>query len=253
MKRTTAQLLTLLAVILMAVSCSNAPKNKIILQVQAINEQCPIDLGIMGEITRVSYEEDENLVQFVCSINENLVNIDALKSCDLVKKSAKLGWQNEESKNMIKTLLEAGATLTMTYKCGDRNADFNFTAEELQEIVDFNANDNEINVLYLENQAGLTNLQCPLVVDEMTVMTGAEVKNNTWIYFYEIDESSVSIEDIKAYAPTLKTEIKAAFNDPMARVLKLKLVEAGYNLEYRYKGNSSGEETSILFTPDELQ
>ena len=59
------------------VSC-NDNKAKIIEMVSAIDDLCPLDMGMMGEMTSVEYDEEANEVQSTITMDENFMTVETL-------------------------------------------------------------------------------------------------------------------------------------------------------------------------------
>lgn len=246
------QLLSLFTVILMGISCGQVQKSKLKMAVESTDNECPIDMGICGSCTGVTYDDDVNRVEFEYHINEGLMDINTLKSSPTMRKSLKLLWQDEDFKEFLRMVINADAGLRVTMKSAGKKAELDFSPEDLQEVVDSELSEKTKSVQYLELQADMLNAQCPMTVDELTTMKYVEIKNNTFSYVYNIDESMASMQDLKLQQAQLRTNIRQTFSDVAIAMFVQQLAIAEYNLEYRYVGSSSGEELSIIFSTDEL-
>lgn len=251
MKRT-LQLLTLFSVLLMSVSCGQVQKGKLKMEVEAANKECPVDMGMFGRLTAITYDEDLNRVQIDYEIDEGIINIDALRSNSSAKKSLKLMWQTDDSKEFMKMIMEAGAKLRVAYKSSGKKADFDFSPSDIHEILDSELSEKECALQFIELQVDIINAQCPMVVDELTTMQCVEINDDTFSYVYNVDESLISMNDLKQQQALLKSSLQQTFSDATVAMFIQQLAIAGYDLEYRYVGSLSGEETSIVFTNNEL-
>ena len=113
------KMLILLSVVVASilVSCENENVAKLKSEIEAANEQCPMNMGMMGDILSLKYDEKAKEVQMYCSINGDLVSIEALTNNEqMVIKSMRLSVSGNQSSEMLKLIVDAGAGLSVTYK-----------------------------------------------------------------------------------------------------------------------------------------
>jgi hypothetical protein len=118
---------------IMSLFCSCA-ETKLKTAAEAANKECPVSLGITGEMTSVAYED--GAMVFTFTLNEQLNNIDVLAANpESTKASILAGMRNENSKKLFDLIIESDAGLRFVYKGKDsgKEARFDLTAAELKE------------------------------------------------------------------------------------------------------------------------
>lgn len=230
-------------------------EDKLKLAVEAANKQCPFSMGTTGYVESIEYED--GVVTYTLALNEQVSNIKAMsENPDVVKRTVMTNFIHPEGelKTMHDLILDANASVRYVYKGNSSGDSFEmtFTADELKAAED-NSSLNVEDKLNAEIEA--TNMQLPMQVDEATVLENLAVEDNSVVYLYQVDESVVSIDDMKSNADATKGNLKNMLENgglPVQTFLK-KVLDTGRNLRYRYTGNESGATTEIVFTTDDLQ
>jgi hypothetical protein len=230
-------------------------ENKLKLAVETANKQCPFSMGTAGNLESIYYED--GLVTYILAINEQVSNIKAMsENPDVVKRTIMTNFINPEGelKTMHDLILDANASVRYVYK-GKDSGDFfevTITADELKAAED-NTSLNAEDKLNAEIEA--TNMQLPMQVDEATVLEKLVVEGNSVVYLYQVDESVVSIDNLKSNSDATKENLKNMLENggPLVQTFLKKVIDTGRNLGYCYIGNESGATTEVVFTTDELQ
>ena len=93
-----AMLLTL-TILLLTPACNIKDNSKMKREIEAADKECPINMGIVGDVISIKYDEDNNLVKIYISINEEVASIMAMKkNVELAKKSIKLALNRDIAK-----------------------------------------------------------------------------------------------------------------------------------------------------------
>lgn len=243
----------ILTIALMFASCS---KSKLQLQIELANRQCPISMGTMGEMTSITYEDDN--VTFSCEINEEFINIDKIKeNADLIKENAIVTLMNStgDIKTLIDELEKAGAGLALKYKGKQSGKEFSitFTPEEIASAGKVQEEDKDPMEL-LNAQIDAANLQCPIEAAQGMEIESISVEGDFVVYNVTTDESIYSIEQLNAGKKTMKQAIKESLketDEASEQLLKLcKMTRKG--IAYKYVGNTSGEVCFIEIASSEL-
>lgn len=238
-------------------SCSFA-KSELKKVVEEVNKECPVSYGIVGELSGVEYDEDENEVVMTVALNKNLpMNLSALEGVKGNLKRATMGsWADSDDViEMMKKIANADARLTMVMrseKTGE-SLKIKFSENEVKEVADGKVTP-ITNREMLQIMVASTNAQCPMQMDEMTVLTSVSLEGDYFVYVYSIDESELPIESIRQNKGMVKENIRPMLqsDDPAIKMVLKLCNEANVGITYRYVGNSSGDACDIQFSPSEL-
>lgn len=237
-------------------SCENLHVAKLKHEIEAANKQCPVNMGMMGDMLSMKYDDNAKEVQLYMSLNEDMISIDALQNSEnLASQSMKLSFSCGEYKEMLKLMINAGSGLAMTFKSASSGKSFkvNMPLDELKDMVDNPMKESEINRLLLENQLAMENSRCPYSVDEGMEMEKAFDDGDNIIYVCRIDEDMYDISAIRYAQAEIKDRIKDMFTDPVMKKQIELMQSLGKGFTYRYYGDASGEIVEITFTKEELR
>lgn len=113
----------LLLVSFALISC-NSSKKDLKLEIEEVNDECPLDLGLVGEISSVDYDEKTDEVVMTMTINKDLpLKLSALKQLKNTMKRSVLGnWaKSESSLVLIEKIADADAKFTIVMQTADTN------------------------------------------------------------------------------------------------------------------------------------
>lgn len=248
-------LLSMIAVMVCVTSCENENVKRLKHEIEVADKQCPVNMGMMGDMLSIKYDEKAKEVQLYFSLNDDIVSIEALKNNEqMALQSIKLSFSKGESREMLKQMIKAGAGLSITYKSASTGKSFkvNLSLDDLKKLRDTPMTDGEINKMILDNQLAMENSRCPYLVGEGMEMVKAYDDGENIIYACRIDEDMYDISALKYAQDEIKQNIKEIFNDPiMEKQLGIiKSLDKGF--VYHYYGDTSGESVDIVFTNDEL-
>lgn len=241
-------------VMLSTISCSrDAELRK---GVEEANKSCPMSLGLLGELTSVTYE-DGNVV-FLYTIDEEFVKIEALNSYpDLTKENAVTFVNNATGslKELLDMLDSAGAGMIFVYKGKEsgKTARVELDKDDIKEALKESAGNRDA-MAVLKTQLKVTNAQMPATIDEGMEMTAVYLDNSFVVYKIVIDENLYSIDAIRDDYAQVKAEIKETLTAPnpvLSQFLGL-CKENNVGIAYKYVGAVSGESVSIEFPASEL-
>lgn len=247
----------LLLVSFALISC-NSSKKDLKLEIEEVNDECPLDLGLVGEISSVDYDEKTDEVVMTMTINKDLpLKLSALKQLKNTMKRSVLGnWaKSESSLVLIEKIADADAKFTIVMQTADTNESLKIkiSKKEVKDIAAGNI-DSITPREMVDIMIASTNAQCPMQIDEVTVLSSVTLENNSFVYNCSWDENSVSIEEIDANKDVLKTNIKQLLlsEDPMTQELIKICKDANVCILYRYIGDTSGDVCLVKFSPEEL-
>ena len=210
----------------MLIGCVDSLKN----QVEIINKQCPIDLGILGEVTHVDL--DDRTIVYHVSTNPSVLNISRLKD-----------HQNDVKQGILLNFSNDRATLAnfIAAKC---NLRYEYTDSQSDErlIIDISAED-------------LKNVNAPLHVDEVTTLDDIIIEGDNVGYVYTIDETAISPDSIRERLGVLRENIERSLRGEDLSMIMLvdALTNDHKGLIYRYFLSKSKERFDITFTPEEIE
>lgn len=109
------------------------------------------------------------------------------------------------------------------------------------------------NELALVNQVVSTNIQTPLIVDEITTLTGAVLTPSSLQFDYTIEDSEIDMETIQAYLKENRADILNQYSVGYAyESIVGALVKSNRSFILLYKGKYSKKTASLSFNPREL-
>ena len=231
-------------------------KARLQMEVEAANNDCPIDLGMLGQVTSFNYDEDENQMEMIFEINGETINLDVFKSNDdIARNMMKLSFSQEEQKEMVNVMVDAGASMAITYLNPLTWDSYTviINPSEMKEIQKSKLSDTEVAQLILENNLLMENSSCPTLIDEGMYMISATDDGDYIIYSYQLDEDLYDMDDFKGNQDVLKEVLSSALSDPGMSTVFSTFIKAGKGIKYRYIGETSGKYVDIVFTCEEIE
>lgn len=245
--------------LLLLAGCVDGNKTKLKKEIAVANVDCPINMGIIGDLLSIKYQEKENRIIMYYSINEEVGGgVFLQKNKEKLHQQFRLSFSKSESQQMLKDIVNAKASVLMVYKApsSGKTTKFELPYEELKELQTNPMSDHDIQRIMIVNKIDVENARCPYKSDEGMTTTKVALVDNFIVYYYEMDESLYDMEDIRRQASYLKeadeSNLKNMNNDLyIQNELKL-LVNQNIGYKYRYYGNKSKKYVDIDFTSDEL-
>lgn len=250
-----ALLLACLSLVLLT-GCSQ--KTKLKLAIEVANKQCPISVGAGGEITSIDFNGTDVVYSLVMS--EEYVNLEALEKNPEVMKSAISAMFNNPTggvKEMLELVVGCQSGIKVIYKGKNtgKEASCYLDTEDLKKFLNPGMSREESDRRKLEELVRVTNVSCPMTIDESTTLDRLTIEADNVVYNYTVDEKEVSMDDLKASAAQLKQNIKASLNvsDPSLKAFLEACMKDNKGLVYRYKGNTSGKLMDCVFEVPEIK
>lgn len=259
MKRISLVISVVISLILFT-GCENGNVTKLKKEIHAADAVCPISYGLGGDLISIKYHEKDNKVLMYYSLNEEMSSHVFLKqNRDNMMKQFRLSLSHDNSRQMLKDIVNAKASLMVIYKTPStgKTIKFSLPYEELKEIKDNPLSETEVKKMILENSVAMQNSTMPMKVDEGMVQTKVAIVDDNVVYYYEMDEDLYDIKAMKKIPAELKDgireELKNMRKDPtIQRELQmLNALDMGYL--YRYYGKTSKDYVDVVFTSDELR
>lgn len=240
---------------MLVTSCENENEKRLKREIKAADSQCPANMGMMGDMLSVKYDEKAKDVLVYFSINEEIVSIEALKNNEqMTLQSTKLSFSKGESREMLRDMINAGASLSIIYKSASTGKNFkvHLSLDDLKEIEQSPMTERDVNKLLIENQLAIENSRCPYIIDEGMEMVKAYDDGANIVYDCRIDEDLYDMSSLKYAQAEIKQNMKDIFKDPLMKKSFNTIKSLGKGLIYHYYGDTSGESIDIAFTNAEL-
>ena len=223
--------------------------------VEEFNKKCPISMGVAGELTKVTLDDD-NVVLFY-TMDEDYLNIEQLKSNkELVKNNMINVFRNMDSElnDMIKLMVDAdkGFVVKIRGKQSGNTVSITLNHDDVALINDDSSEDNADEILKGIVENG--NLQCPMDIENGMTMEKMSVEGNYVMYDIKIDEDMYSIDALKSNISQAKQNLLNSnlFSDPMLAKMVEYCVKADKGIAYRYTGDQTDDVCVVHIEPSEL-
>ena len=222
-------------------SCDSS-KKELRANVESVNSECPIDLGMFGEISSMEFNEDEDDVVFTMTISKDMpIKISALNKLKNTLKRAMLGsWaESEDGIKMMKVIAKADSKITIVLQTEgtNQNVKIKVSKDEVRDLAE-----------------GKIDPISPRDLLELTTLSSASLEGDNFVYNYSIDESSISMASIEENRESIKANLKQVLSgsDPTIKQMVSVCKNADTGILYRYVGDISGNVCIIKFSPSEL-
>lgn len=248
-------LLTCLSLMLLT-SCSQ--KSKLKLAIEVAGKQCPISVGVAGEVTSIDFDGAD--VVYSMSMNEDYINLEALgKTPDTMKSGVSAMFNNPkgEIKKMLELVVASQSGIKFIYKgkTTGKEVECYLNTEDLKKILDQDMSQEESDRQKLEELVKVTNVSCPMKVDEATTLDKLTIESDNVVYNYTIDEEAVDLNVLKGNEGQMKQNIKGSLNisEPAIKMFLEACIKDNKRLIYRYKGDISGQIMECIFEVSEIK
>ena len=197
---------------------------------------------------------------YVLLMNESFLNIDALKeNPDAMKSAVTVMFGNPQGsiKEMLDLVVGTDSGIKFIYKgkTSGNEVECYLTTQDLKDILNGGSTAESSDKKKLEEQVKMTNVSCPMQVDEATMLNKLTIESDKVLYHYTIDESVVQMSALKENAEQMKANVKNSLNssDPALHMFLEVCVKCDKGVGYLYKGNKSGETFEISFGVSEIK
>ncbi|WP_259319548.1 hypothetical protein [Bacteroides clarus] len=248
-------LLACLSLVLLT-GCSQ--KSKLKLAIELADKQCPMDMGTVGEISGITFDGTDVIYNML--MNEDYLDLNALeKNPDAMKSAVTAMFKNPkgEIKTMLEMVVDTKSGIKFIYKgkTTGKEVECYLGTEDLNNILNQNLTEEESDKHKLEELVNVTNVSCPMDVDEATTLDKLTIESDKVVYNYTIDEAKVDMATMRNNEAQMKQAIKGSLNvsESSLRLFLEACVKDNKGLSYRYVGGTSGESAEYIFTVAELK
>lgn len=233
-------------------------KSKLKLGIELANKQCPIKVGATGEVSSITFDGSD--VIYTMLVDEEYVNLEALeKNPEAMKSAVTAMFRNPQGdiKKMLDLVVETNSGIKFLYKgkTSEKEVACNLSSEDLKNVLGQKMSTAESNQKKLEELVNVTNVSCPMTIDEATVLEKLVIEADDVVYIYKINEEAVDMDALKGNKEQMKQGIKASLNvsDPALKAFLEACLNDNKNLAYRYVGDTSGDTMECVFSVSELK
>ena len=245
--------LLMCAAMCMFSSCSKVSEAKLKASIEKANEDCPVSLGIVGEMSSIEYNGDA--VEFLFNFDEQFVKIDAI-SDNLEETKASIITNmvgNESIDEIFDILLETNTNMRLVFKGKDsgKEATIEFTPEEIEELKDTPAPTDEDK---LATAIAAANRQFPLDTGTGVIVTEMVDNGDVVAYMNQVPDEDF-LTQVAKNTEAVKNSQKIYFKmmTESDKALFRMVAELGKGLSYIYYTDESDETVEVTYTSEELK
>lgn len=233
------------------VLCVGAENHDLELQriIRQVNEQCPMSMGAMGEMTSASYEKGD--VVMVYRVNENVVNIDALnENKEMVRRNVANVFSNADGyiKLLVDLLASKDAGMVVKYIGKQSNKVFTMrvSAKVIKEA-SVTPDASKDPMAFLKSQVEVAAAQLPMEIADGMTLTRAYLDGKYLVYEIVVNEHLYSIDTLRGNYDGAKEGILSYLNsgDPTIQLQKEACRNANIGIAYQYVGQKSGKTFTV--------
>ena len=251
---------TILLSLIAMTSCEDANVTKLKKQVASLNALCPINAGVGGDFLSIKYSEKDKNVYMYFASNEQFGSQFFLKeNRENVLANLKLMFQNDDSREMFKDIVNAKAGLVITYKLPStgKTARFEIPYEDLKEMKNNPMSQHDRNMIIMQNKLANENNRCPYETEPGVKMAKVAIVDDNIVYYLQVDEDMFDFRQWKKSAADIKQMTADNFrelrNDPTMQSEFRLITSEGMGYHYRYYGSKSKDYFDVIFSAEELR
>lgn len=222
------------------------------------NKECPMAMGESGEVSSITFNGTD--VVYILTMNEDYINLDALgKTPEAMKSAVTAIFRNPkgDTRTMLELVIETNSGIEFTYKgaISGKEVKCHLGTEELNFLLNVNITEKENEQKKLEELVNMTNISCPMNMDESTVLDKLTIEPDKVVYHYTIDEKELDIASLKGNTEEMKQNVRGSLSvsDPALKLFLEACVKNNKALSYSYTGNTSGENIELFFSVAEVK
>ena len=217
--------------------------------VRETNKLCPIDMGMLGQMVSVSYDDKTRAITYNYLTAPGMMNYAYMDNNPSYKK------KKEEimSLTIFRThpeLIKSGLTFVYNMQSKDKegNATFTFTPEKIKAINNKYQSQDEIDQLTLDfwcEEEGLMLKQNP-------DSENAKVDFDGHVYSYLYPTSEEDLARMELFQSEMKKSLSPMFKDVSMKQHLPLFIRQNIILKFIYRGIDSGRVVEIVFTPEDF-
>lgn len=250
-------MLPLMAMMLAFTSCGNSKVSQLKKEVSKFNASLPVSMGSLGDITSITFDENDNMLVMSCMINDDFMTYEDWEKSDkrANMRSFKALLNEYPLKGLGEMLSDVNAGLAIDYQWRQSGKTMRLTlpADEIKETIENPMSEEQKSQAILDTFISGAVAECPSEIEEGIFMVNVFDDGENVVYVFDVDEDIYDMDLMKESAAEIKSNIKAnIMSDATFTQLAKNLKVAHRGLEYRYIGNISGETMNIVFPENSL-
>ena len=246
----------LLALIILMSGCTDAKISALKKEIERFNAQCPQDMGAMGKLSGVRYDDGANMLVYEFSVNEDVMDFSDLDGFEeRVRPVMPALLSQGDARSFVKVMADCNAGFKAVYK-GDKSGkqvEVTIPAADIKEMYEHPLSDEESGEMIVKQTVLNNKAMCPYTEEEVITMVDVFDDGKSVVFLSEIDEDIYNFDNLednmKHYDYVLRNEL---LSDPMVKSTIQYLSRGGRTLVYRYKGVPSGREINLELTTRDL-
>lgn len=240
-----------------------AARSRIATETAAANAQCPLEaargchitsIGVEGENMVYTYEIDDELLAMEPSAFEeqgNVLRESIMRTFERPDSPERQLWEDVSTAGY-------GLKIVMDFTKARKIVTARITNDEIRERLAADLSAADAVRRQLAASLEVANAQCPLRVDNETVMTAVALEGDRAVYYYAVDEAALGaqVNDLAPLADSMKEAIRnnlATQNGLANEQFVDLLIRSNVELVCRYEGTETGQQMVLTFTPAELR
>ena len=165
-------------------------KTKLKKELAEANKYCPIDLGMMGVMTSLEYDEQTNEVKAKCLLRDEAFPIELFETED-AKDLMKVSLNDETMKANVNLMIEAGAGFVLEFKGSltGKCVKTKFSLDDLKEVKNNPMSEDDMNREMLKLSLASTNSVLPEDLGNGLIMERVYDGGDNIVYVYIVEEA----------------------------------------------------------------
>ncbi len=237
-------------------SCSNGEQARLRIMLDQINADCPANYADCATLEGMSYDKGHNTVLVNFTLNEDVAEIVALRKTTEYQKKLMASFLRNDVPEFLEQIVKAESALTLIYKA-DQSGDsvaISLWPDELKELLEAEEDENDSRHR-LELIVGAANAQCPAVIEDGLIMTGARLNDSYISFFYTYDSDDYELTDavMPILEETTRQNLREELTQPASSAQLQLMKENGIGVKYVYAPSAEDCKTQIItITPEEV-
>lgn len=245
----------LLVVLLATGACQLSKTERLKREIEVADDDCPIELGMMGSITGIAYDSELSLVDITIELSDVSVLNGLKANRNLSHKALLLSFSRGEAKKLLEMVAEAGAGIEFKFTTDSSNRSFtiNLSHSDVRDAIENPLTEDEASRLLIETQVMMENARCPYSVGEGLTMTRVFDDGSSIVYCCTVDENIYDMDIMAKNLAGMKDNIGELFEDPVMNSQGALLSGQNKGFVYRYIGSRTGKMADIRFSPADIR
>jgi hypothetical protein len=254
MKKVFLAFMMVLSLSVMFVSCDKSTAKKMLLkqEIEKAQRQMPIKLGVIGEITNITYENDN--VTFSYLVDEKFTDKSIFEGdLNVVKDNfVCVMVRNSSTRKLVSAIVDAKASLTFSYKGKKtgKTASVTVSNEELANADNLDISAEKAAQMLIDNTVNSERSNMPVNLEPGVSITDSFWEGNVLVYVITMDGKMFSVNildslDKDALRTASKNQLKSS---PSVQSFIQAMVALNKTITYRYQVEGHDKHIDVTFS-----